>query len=114
MKRKEAVQSLKAVLSEIGLHGGDVHITKDLKKSTNGKEVPIKPSIGGVKARRFLSRPQNITRNQGRQSQYISRVKYNVWKRVHNAVKDHQADGMARDVKAEVWRSLDKLNYIIS
>ena len=93
----------------MGLHGGDVHITKDLKKSTNGKEVPIKPSIGGVKARRFLSHPQNTTRKQGRQSQYVSRIKYNVWRQVHNAVKDHQGDGMARDVKAEVWKSLDKL-----
>ena len=109
VKRKEAVQSLEAVLSKIGLHGGDVHITKDIKKSTNGKKVHIKPSIGGVKARRFLSRPQNTTRKQGRQSQYVSRIKYNVWKQVHNAVKDHQADGMARDVKAEVWKSLDKL-----
>ena len=32
-----------------------------------------------------------------------------MWKQVHNVVKDHQADGMARDVKVEVWKSLDKL-----
>ena len=80
---------MEVVLSEISLHGGDVHMTKDLKKSTNGKEVPIKPSIGGVKARRFLSCPQNTTRKQDGQSQYVSRIKYNVWKQVHNAVKDH-------------------------
>ena len=32
-----------------------------------------------------------------------------MWKQVHNVVKDHRADGMARDVKAKVWKSLDKL-----
>ena len=42
VRRKEAIQSLEAVLSEIGLHGGDVH-----KKSTNGKDIPIKTSISG-------------------------------------------------------------------
>ena len=38
VKRKEAIQSLEALLLEIGLHGGNVNITKDLEKSTNGKE----------------------------------------------------------------------------
>ena len=32
-----------------------------------------------------------------------------MWKQVHNAVKDHQAHGLARDFKGEVWKSLDKL-----
>ena len=39
----------------------------------------------------------------------MSKVKCNVWKQVHNVVKDHQAHGMAQDVKAKVWKSLDKL-----
>ena len=49
---------MEAVLFETGLHEGDVHITKDIKNFTNGKDVPIKPSIGGVKAPRFLSHPK--------------------------------------------------------
>lgn len=106
--RKDALQALEKVLSDIGLHGGDVHITKDFKKSTNGKEVPIKPSIGGVKARRFLSRPKHSGK-QVRQGRIVSRINYGLWKQVHNAVKDHEADGEARNVKAEVWRSLDQL-----
>ena len=73
--RKDALQALEKVLSNIGLHGGDVHITKDFKKSTNGKEVPIKPSIGGVKARRFLSRPKHNGK-QVRQGRTVSRINF--------------------------------------
>ena len=39
----------------MGLHKGDVHIVTHLKKSKNGKDVPIKPSIDGVKPEGFFS-----------------------------------------------------------
>ena len=52
--RKKAITTLENILSDMGLWGGDVHIVTNLKKSKNGKDVPIKPSIGGLKAKRFL------------------------------------------------------------
>ena len=53
--RDAATQKLESVLCEIGLHGGNVKIEADMKKSRKGDLTPMKPSIGGVKARRFLS-----------------------------------------------------------
>ena len=56
--QKESLKSIKAiegVLSDIGLHGGHVKIEEDNKQSKGGRKVPKKPSIGGVKAKRFLS-----------------------------------------------------------
>ena len=98
------------MLSEIGLHGGNVKIVKDMKKSSNEREVPLKPSIGGVKARRFLSKitttdqakatkPTNVT--------YVSKIQYQQWRRLHNAVKDQE--GASRNAKAEVWQTVDVL-----
>ena len=63
MKRKSVISALEKVLSEIGLHGGNVHIQKDNRSSTNEKDIPMKPSIGGVKARRFLSKIGSEERN---------------------------------------------------
>ena len=50
------MQSLETIIFEIGLHGGDVHITKDIKKSTNGKDIPIKPVGFHVR----LQQPQSL------------------------------------------------------
>ena len=84
-----------------GLHRGDVHIVIDLKKSKNEKDVPIKPSIGGVKAKRFLFEPhwegQHPTRLR-----YVTRVRYNLWRCVHNAITDDEVDGIVRNMKVEV------------
>lgn len=109
-ERKDAITALEKVLSEIGLHGGNVKIVKDMKKSSNEREVPLKPSIGGVKARRFLSKitttdqakatkPTNVT--------YVSKIQYQQWRRLHNAVKDQE--GASRNAKAEVWQTVDVL-----
>ena len=103
-ERKEAVSALERVLSDVGLHGGNVCILKDTKKSTNDKEVPMKPSIGGVKARRFLSRPSHMqTRKKTKngkvyKSTYVSQVTYEHWKKIHNAIKDQE--GKSRTTKA--------------
>lgn len=105
--QKEAIHNLETVLSGIGLHGGKVKIEADKKRSTSSHEVPIKPSIGGVKARRFLSFNGNhgkINENAGG-----STIIYGVWKSVHNAVKDHNDHGRARTRKAEVWKALDEV-----
>lgn len=112
-ERKEAILSLERVLSDIGLHGGNVRILKDMKKSTNEKDVPMKPSISGLKARRFLSKPIHLVRQKKTKtgkvytSNYISKIHYEQWKRVHNAIKDHES--RSKNSKAEVWRSVDVL-----
>ncbi|KAI5078400.1 hypothetical protein GOP47_0006071 [Adiantum capillus-veneris] len=101
------------VLSDMGLHGGNVKIQRDEKRSTAEKDVPCKPSIGGVKARRFLSKPQGtrdpkLTKH-GKiyNTSYVSKVEYQSWKKLHIAVKDHEPT--TRNGKAEVWRSIDIL-----
>ena len=53
--QKENIAQLEQILSDIGLHGGNVKIVADKKRSPAKHEVPSKPSIGGVKARRLLS-----------------------------------------------------------
>ena len=90
-----------------GLHGGCVKIEADLKKSSKGNLVPIKPSIGGVKARRFLG----FGGSQGKINSQIggSSIKWEQWKALHNAIKDHGDGGQTRNSKAKVWESLDKL-----
>lgn len=95
------------MLSSIGLHGGNVKIVADNKRSTSTHQVPIKPSIGGVKARRFLKfhgKHGKLNSKQGG-----STIKYEQWRKLHNAVKDHGDNGQARKRKAQVWNSLNKI-----
>ena len=73
----------------------------------------MKPSIGDVKARRFLSRPLR-SREQKKTKKgkvynltYVSRISYDHWKKLHNAVKDNE--GKSRAAKADLWRLTDVL-----
>ncbi len=101
--KEQAISCIEKVLSEMGLHGGNVVIETDPRRSGKGNDVPKKPSIGGVKARRFLG-------FHGKQSkQGPSTIPYNQWRALHNAVKDHGDDGRARNRKAQVWEALDKV-----
>ena len=91
----------------MGLHGGQVKIVADTKRSTSTHEVPIKPSLGGVKARRFLSfHGEQGKINKGRN---FSTVNYGLWRKLHNATKDHGDNGAARNRKGEVWLNLDEV-----
>ena len=67
----------------------------------------MKPSIKGVKARRFLSFHGHIGKVNSRIDG--SSIKWNQWKALHNAIKDHTDDGESRNKKAEVWEALDKV-----
>ena len=51
---KRFIKEIERVLSNIGLHGGNVRIEEDPKRSQGCYKVPRKASIGGVKARRFF------------------------------------------------------------
>ena len=51
---KKSIEAIESVLSKAGLHGGHVKIEKDIKRSGTRGNIPAKPSISGVKARRFL------------------------------------------------------------
>ena len=68
----------------MGLHGGQVKIVADTKQSTASHQVPIKPSLGGVKARRFLLFHGELGKiNQNRN---FSTIKYGLWKRLHSQI----------------------------
>ena len=89
--KDEVIHKIEVVPSEIGLLGSNVKIEDDMKKSQNGNLIPMKPSIVGVKARIFLSFHGHI----GKVNSKIggSSIKWNQWKALHNAVKDHGDDG---------------------
>ena len=53
--QKENLTKIEKILSDIGLHGGKVKIIEYPKRSIETHKVACKPSIGGVKARGFLS-----------------------------------------------------------
>ncbi len=112
-ERSAALSSLERVLSDMRLHGGHVKIDTDTKLSTKEKDIPNKVSINGVKARRFLSMPtaryQPRVTKLGKQyrSTHNSNIEWQLWKKLHTAVKDHEAP--SRNAKAQVWRSLDIL-----
>lgn len=103
---KENIAKIEEILSNIGLHGGQVKIVADPKRSTETHQVPCKPSISGVKARRFLSFNGNLGKINRRRG---STIKYGQWKVLHNAIKDHADEGRARTRKAEVWKALDEV-----
>lgn len=105
-ERNMSISSLENALSDIGLHGGNVKLEVDEKRSKGGKCIPKKVSISGVKARKFLSMPaQSEDANDVTTTRRV--LSYNKWKAVHNAVVDHADQGRARARKAEVWKSLD-------
>ena len=106
MIHKRNINKIEKILSSIGLHGGKVKIIADPKRSTKTHKVPCKPSIGGVKARRFLTFNGELGKINSKQG---STIKYGQWKVLHNAIKDHVDGGFARTRKAKVWKALDEL-----
>ena len=103
-----SIWNLEGALSDISLHGGNVKLEVDNKRSKNGRSVPRKVSVNGVKARKFLSflvQNDNSTRTK---NQTVARmVNFNRWKVVHNVVVDHADNGEVRACKVEVWKLLD-------
>lgn len=100
---KEAISRLEDVLSKASLHKGHVKIQKDLKLSGKTGNVPCKPSIGGAKARRFLSN----------HSGKPSKIHYSVWKDIIVATQDFEHKGSTRLLKVEVWKKLDDMVKIL-
>ena len=101
----KACRELEKVLSKIGLHGGDVVIKKDEKKSGKSRDVPCKPCIRGTKARKFLAPRIN---DKGCISVYFPK-RYDGWKKLHNAVPDRTNGGARRIAKANICLQFNKL-----
>ena len=110
-ERKTGIAGLEMFLGDMLLHGGEVQISQDKKRSGNEIDIPRKISVGGVKARRFLTRPvNNRLQKPTKHGKYykrthVSRIEFEQWKKLHNVVKDHQP--LSRHAKAEVWRAVD-------
>lgn len=98
---KAAIRRLEIVLSNAGLHKGNVTIEKSDRLSGKKGNVPNKPSIGGAKARRFLS---NHTCKE-------SSVRYEIWREIVQATRT--LEGSNRVEKGQVWTNLDKLIGVI-
>eukprot|EP00249_Psilotum_nudum_P003297 c16688_g1_i1 orf=216-500(+) len=56
-KSLSTLRKIEAILNEIGIQGGHVRIVKDNELSSLSNDVPTKISMGGTKARQFLSSP---------------------------------------------------------
>ena len=54
---QNSIEAIEKVLSNAGLHGGNVKICKDTKLSRARGNIPSKPSMGEVKARHFIADP---------------------------------------------------------
>ena len=59
-----------------------------------------------MKARRFLTFNGDLGKINSKRG---STIKYEQWKVLHNAIKDHTDGGLARTRKAEVWKALDEV-----
>lgn len=103
MESLKAIKAIEGVLSDIGLHGGHVKIEEDSKRSQGGRKIPKKPSIGGVKAKRFLTFCLKDSQDTNKKKMF------NRWKDLHNAVKDNANGGSIQNRKADVWILLDKM-----
>ena len=107
---RRACKELEKVLSEIVLHGGNVHIKKDEKKSGGAiGDIPCKPCFGGAKARNFFSPPRN---EQGEVTTRFSQ-KFDGLKKVHYANLDMTNNGLTRIAKARVWLELNLLVLLL-
>ena len=80
-------------MSDIELHGGNVKIEENTKRSTSTSKPPTKPLIGGVKATRFLS----CFCKTGQDRNMFIKLKV-----IHNIVKDKAGGGVIQNKKADV------------
>jgi hypothetical protein len=53
---KNSIEEIQHVLSKVGLHGRNVKIEKDIKRSGTRGNLPGKPSMSGVKEHHFLEK----------------------------------------------------------
>ena len=65
-----------------------------------------------MKAHRFLS--FHGEHGKINKAQEYSIINYGLWKKCHNAIKDHGDNGAARNCKTEVWISLDEVFRILN
>ena len=100
LESERTIKKIEQVLSDAGLHCGQVKIEKDLKRSGKTGNVPSKPCFGGAKARKFLS---NHT-----QRGHLG-TDFEVWRKLHAVVPDRGSSGQARVAKARAWLALDRL-----
>ena len=107
IESKRVIKAIEGVLSDIGLHGGNVKIEEDPKMSQGRYKVPRKASIGGVKARRFLGFSLKDSDREEKRNMF------NKWKQLHKVVKDNAGGGTIQNHKAVVWKSLDKIFHYL-
>ncbi|KAH7276538.1 hypothetical protein KP509_39G011100 [Ceratopteris richardii] len=77
----------------------DIQIERDQKLSNNEQDLRRKVSIGGKKARHFPSRQMNNATKKC-ETMHINTIEYEQWRKLYNAVKDHEAT--SRNAKEEV------------
>jgi hypothetical protein len=94
---KKLIEAIEQVLSKEGLHGGNVKIEKDIKRSGTRGNIPPNPSISGVKARHFLENK-------------CGRIFFGFYEDLIDAEDDHTNGGReSTRKKKRAWRSLSSL-----
>ena len=79
LESERTIKKIERVLSDAGLHCGQVKIEKDLKRSRKIGNVSSKPCYGGAKAKKFLY--NHIQRGH-------LGIDFEVWRKVHAVVLD--------------------------
>ena len=95
------------MLSNIGLHAGNIKVEEEPKLSQGCYKVPRKEFFGGIKATSFLGfsiKDANREENENL---------FNKWKWLHRVVKDKVGGRAIQNHKANVWKSLGRILYYV-
>jgi len=95
--QRVAIDDLQKVLSNIGMHGGDVQIFEDKDLSGKSNSVPKKPSLSGSHAHK-LFKPSTAHGGSTKVYQDVILVERN-----------YLDNGAARQGRLQVWIALEKL-----
>ena len=92
------------LLSDMGFHGGHVRLKEDKKMSGKTQNLPAKVSMGGAKARRFLS-----NHNLGKEKHTLSHSpsSWECWKALCECTTNNASHPSTMTLRAKVWPKLD-------
>ena len=98
-----ALKKIEDIFNNLRVQGGNVHIVKDNELSGKSHYVPCKISIGGAKARHFLSAPID-QRTSG---------KWELWKDLCATTTSQTNNGSKAQEYKDVWINLDEMVMIM-
>ena len=96
----EAIGTIEGILNSIGCHGGNVSIMGEVE---NMHEVPQKVSMNGVKARRFLKKPE-MRKEKGEDG-----ASWELWKALCQCTTDKDSNPVLVNTRKQVWHHFEQV-----